>query len=80
MRYLSNAASDRDRMLSAIGRHDVEELFSDIPAEVLAKYEPIGLEPPDPSAHAFELGVMRVEEQIEQPRIPLDTATVLWRG
>ncbi len=45
MRYLSNAASDRDRMLNAIGRHDVEELFSDIPAEVLAKYEPIGLEP-----------------------------------
>jgi hypothetical protein len=42
--------------------------------------EPIGLEPPDPSAHVFELGVMRVEEQIEQPRIPLDTATVLWRG
>ncbi len=32
-------------MLDAVGRRDVEELFSDIPSEVLARFEPTGLEP-----------------------------------
>jgi len=44
MRYLSNADADRRHMLDAVGVKDVESLFSDIPREVLAKYEPIGLD------------------------------------
>ncbi len=43
MRYLPNADGDRRQMLEALGLRDVEELFSDIPAAVLAKYESTGL-------------------------------------
>jgi glycine dehydrogenase subunit 1 len=45
MRYIPNADIDRRQMLAAVGRANVEELFSDIPREVLARYKPIGLAP-----------------------------------
>lgn len=44
MRYLANAEADRREMLAAIGRTDIEELFSDIPPDVLARFVPMGLE------------------------------------
>ena len=45
MRYLPNADADRRQMLKSIGRESIDELFSDIPEEVLAKFEPLGLAP-----------------------------------
>jgi glycine dehydrogenase subunit 1 len=45
MRYLPNADADRRQMLESIGRKSLDELFSDIPREVLAKFEPLGLAP-----------------------------------
>jgi len=43
MRYLPNADADRRHMLRAIGRASVDELFSDIPRDVLAAYRPLDL-------------------------------------
>ena len=43
MRYLPNADADRRHMLRAIGRASVDELFSDIPHDVLAAYRPLDL-------------------------------------
>ncbi len=45
MRYLPNADADRRQMLKSIGRKNLDELFSDIPREVLAKFEPLGIAP-----------------------------------
>ena len=43
MRYLPNADADRQHMLDAIGCARLEDLFSDIPREVLEKCEPLAL-------------------------------------
>jgi glycine dehydrogenase subunit 1 len=43
MRYLSNADADRRLMLDAVGCESLEDLFSDIPRDVLAKFQPLGL-------------------------------------
>jgi glycine dehydrogenase subunit 1 len=43
MPYISNTDVDRRAMLESIGRRSLDELFSDIPAEVAARFQPIGL-------------------------------------
>jgi glycine dehydrogenase subunit 1 len=43
--FIPNTPEDQRRMLAEIGLSDVEQLFADIPAEVLRKFQPIGLEP-----------------------------------
>jgi len=44
MRYIPSTAEERAEMLAAIGRGSIDELFSDIPAEVLERYRPLDLE------------------------------------
>lgn len=56
MRYLSNADADRRAMLAAVGRKDIEELFSDIPDDVLRAFEPMGLAPKSELETFAELG------------------------
>ncbi len=43
--FIPNTPEDQRKMLAAIGLNDMEELFADIPSEVLSKFKPIGLEP-----------------------------------
>lgn len=43
MRYLPNADVERRQMLKSIGRASIDELFSDIPREVLEAYRPLDL-------------------------------------
>jgi glycine dehydrogenase subunit 1 len=43
--FIPNTPEDQRKMLAEIGLHNVEELFADIPQEVLSKFKPIGLEP-----------------------------------
>ena len=45
MRYLVNTDSDRREMLAEIGVESIDELFSDIPEEVKARFRPLGLPP-----------------------------------
>jgi len=54
---------------------DVRERRVDLP-----DVEPVRLEPPHPSTHVLELRVMRIEQQVQESRIPLDTAAVLRRS
>ena len=49
MEYIPHTPADIERMLRAVGVEDIEDLFSDIPAEIRGRYEPLGLEPsPEP--------------------------------
>ena len=41
MRYIPNTSADRRDMLATIGVDSVEDLFSDIPGEILDRYEPL---------------------------------------
>ncbi|MFN4218457.1 MAG: aminomethyl-transferring glycine dehydrogenase subunit GcvPA [Candidatus Bipolaricaulia bacterium] len=43
--FIPNTPEDQRKMLAEIGLSDIEELFADIPPEVLKKFRPIGLEP-----------------------------------
>ena len=43
MRYIPNTSDDRREMLAAIGASSIEELFSDIPQDILDCFEPLGL-------------------------------------
>ncbi|HDJ29594.1 MAG TPA: glycine dehydrogenase, partial [Candidatus Acetothermia bacterium] len=45
MRYLVNTDSDRREMLAEIGVESIDDLFSDIPEEVKARFRPLGLSP-----------------------------------
>jgi len=45
MEFIPNTPEDIKQMLAAIGKSSIEELFADIPREVLEKYQPLGLEP-----------------------------------
>ncbi len=45
MRYIPTSDADRKRMLSAIGMSTLDELFADIPQEILARNKPLGLKP-----------------------------------
>lgn len=45
MRYIPNGDAERAAMLAAIGRGSLDELFSDIPHEVLERFRPLGLPP-----------------------------------
>lgn len=43
--FIPHTPEDIAEMLAAIGAGSIEELFSDIPAEVRERYKPLGLEP-----------------------------------
>lgn len=43
MRYIPSTSADRRSMLASIGVESVEELFSDIPSTVRARFQPLGL-------------------------------------
>jgi len=45
MRYIPNTSDDRREMLAAIGVGSMEELFSDIPQDILDRFEPLGVQP-----------------------------------
>lgn len=42
--FIPHTPEDRRRMLQAIGLDDIEDLFSDIPSEILERFEPLGLD------------------------------------
>ncbi|MBE0636235.1 aminomethyl-transferring glycine dehydrogenase subunit GcvPA [Candidatus Bipolaricaulota bacterium] len=43
MRYIPSTSADRREMMAAIGVDTIEELFSDIPASVRDRFQPVGL-------------------------------------
>ncbi|MCS7198654.1 MAG: hypothetical protein NZ930_08315, partial [Candidatus Bipolaricaulota bacterium] len=43
--FIPNTPEDQRKMLAEIGLNDLDELFSDIPKEILDKYRPLGLAP-----------------------------------
>ena len=43
--FIPHTRDDQRRMLSAIGLKHVEDLFADIPHEILERYQPLGIEP-----------------------------------
>nr|BAL56189.1 glycine dehydrogenase subunit 1 [uncultured Acetothermia bacterium]BAL59937.1 glycine dehydrogenase subunit 1 [Candidatus Acetothermum autotrophicum] len=43
--FIPNTPEDQRKMLAEIGLNDIEELFADIPADVLKKFKPMGLDP-----------------------------------
>ncbi|MDW8141148.1 MAG: aminomethyl-transferring glycine dehydrogenase subunit GcvPA [Candidatus Bipolaricaulota bacterium] len=43
--FIPNTSEDQRKMLAEIGLNDLDELFSDIPKEILNKYRPLGLAP-----------------------------------
>ncbi len=43
--FIPNTPEDQRKMLAEIGLADIEELFADIPAEVLKRFKPMGVEP-----------------------------------
>ncbi len=43
--FIPNTPEDQRKMLAEIGLNDIEELFADIPAEVLKRFKPMGLDP-----------------------------------
>ena len=45
MKYIPNTPQDREEMLEEIGASSIEELFSDIPAEILNSYQGTEMEP-----------------------------------
>lgn len=56
--FIPNTPEDQRKMLAEIGLSDIEELFADIPAAVLRKFKPIGLDP------LSELEVSRLVNQM----------------
>jgi len=62
MRYIPNSASDRAKMLAAIGRSSLDELFSDIPAPVLERFRPLGIAPRSEMELSSEIGQMAEED------------------
>lgn len=56
--FIPNTPEDQRKMLAEIGLSDIEELFTDIPAAVLRKFKPIGLDP------LSELEVSRLVNQM----------------
>jgi glycine dehydrogenase subunit 1 len=61
--FIPNTPEDIKEMLAAIGASSIEELFADIPREVLEKCEPLGLEP------LSELEVIREVQKIATENI-----------
>jgi glycine dehydrogenase subunit 1 len=61
MEFIPNTPEDIAEMLAAIGASSIEELFADIPREVLEKYEPLGLEPLSEPEVARELQKIAAE-------------------
>jgi len=61
MRYIPNTDSDRKRMLAAIGRSSVDELFSDIPDPILERFRPLGLPPRSEMELSSEIGRLAEE-------------------
>ena len=43
--FIPHTRDDQRRMLAAIGLKHIEDLFSDVPHEILDRYEPLGIEP-----------------------------------
>jgi glycine dehydrogenase subunit 1 len=43
--FIPNTSEDQRKMLAEIGLNDIEQLFADIPPEVLRKFKPMGLDP-----------------------------------
>ena len=43
--FIPHTRDDQRRMLSSIGLKHIEDLFADIPHEILERYEPLGIEP-----------------------------------
>lgn len=43
--FIPHTPEDQRRMLQAIGLKSIDELFSDIPQEILNRYQPLGLKP-----------------------------------
>jgi glycine dehydrogenase subunit 1 len=43
--FIPHTPADQKELLKAIGLSAIEELFADIPKEILDRYEPLGLEP-----------------------------------
>lgn len=43
--FIPHTRDDQRRMLSAIGLKHIEDLFSDVPHEILERYQPLGIEP-----------------------------------
>ncbi|MCL6642873.1 MAG: aminomethyl-transferring glycine dehydrogenase subunit GcvPA [Candidatus Bipolaricaulota bacterium] len=43
--FIPNTPEDQRKMLAEIGLNDIEQLFADIPPEVLRKFKPLGLAP-----------------------------------
>jgi len=43
--FIPHTRDDQRRLLSAIGLKHIEDLFADIPREILDRYEPLGIEP-----------------------------------
>jgi len=43
--FVPHTPEDQKELLQAIGLSSIDELFSDIPQEILKRYEPLGLEP-----------------------------------
>jgi glycine dehydrogenase subunit 1 len=56
MEFIPHTPEDIAEMLAAIGASSVDELFADIPAEVLKRYRPLGLPPHSELEVARELG------------------------
>ncbi len=43
--FIPHTLEDQRQMLQAIGLNSIDELFSDIPQEILRRYQPLGLKP-----------------------------------
>ncbi len=43
--FIPNTPEDQRKMLAEIGLNDIEQLFADIPPEVLNRFKPMGLDP-----------------------------------
>jgi len=56
MRYIPNTSADRRDMLATVGVGSIEDLFSDIPREILDRFEPLGRRPRSEQEVVAELG------------------------
>jgi len=62
--FIPHTRDDQRRMLSAIGLKHIEDLFSDIPRDILDRYEPLGIDPLselDAKQHLNELANLNVD-------------------
>jgi len=66
MRYIPHSEDDRRHMLASVGASSIDELFADIPKEVLERFEPMGL--PGTS----EIDVERVLQEASRENIRPD--------